>query len=380
MTNGFNFLIYKTPDKDVKVNAVIKDDTIWLTQKSMAELFGCSSDNISLHLKNIFEAGELEKDSVTEKISATAADGKNYPTNFYNLDAIISVGYRVNSIQATHFRIWATKVLKEYIQKGFVLDDERLKQGKDAFGKDYFRELLERVRSIRASERRIYQQITDIFAECSIDYDKDSQITQDFYSSWCEQCIALKNSFSKFYPVVQIEEENDYSTYMTHLRAQVDCLLEHFEYIAFRSQDEKSAINIITDINNLIKLRQQENSDSSFLSRIIYILDYRYINDSTTGIATAKLFIEKLAQIGIFNIIISATSFPMSVSEVMSDKETKTVLPIKEISFFEKIKKESTNSKLNLIYSDYATANPSLILIIKLQESHFRKHPILGIF
>ena len=183
MTNGFNFLIYKTPDKDVKVNAVIKDDTIWLTQKSMAELFGCSSDNISLHLKNIFEAGELEKDSVTEKISATAADGKNYPTNFYNLDAIISVGYRVNSIQATHFRIWATKVLKEYIQKGFVLDDERLKQGKDAFGKDYFRELLERVRSIRASERRIYQQITDIFAECSIDYDKDSQITLDFYAT-----------------------------------------------------------------------------------------------------------------------------------------------------------------------------------------------------
>ena len=183
MTNGFNFLIYKTPDKDVKVNAVIKDDTIWLTQKSMAELFGCSSDNISLHLKNIFEAGELEKDSVTEKISVTAADGKNYPTNFYNLDAIISVGYRVNSIQATHFRIWATKVLKEYIQKGFVLDDERLKQGKDAFGKDYFRELLERVRSIRASERRIYQQITDIFAECSIDYDKDSQITQDFYAT-----------------------------------------------------------------------------------------------------------------------------------------------------------------------------------------------------
>jgi len=183
MTNKFNFLIYKAPDKDVKVNAVIKDDTIWLTQKSMAELFGCSSDNISLHLKNIFEAGELEKDSVTEKISATAADGKNYPTNFYNLDAIISVGYRVNSIQATHFRIWATKVLKEYIQKGFVLDDERLKQGKDAFGKDYFRELLERVRSIRASERRIYQQITDIFAECSIDYDKDSQITQDFYAT-----------------------------------------------------------------------------------------------------------------------------------------------------------------------------------------------------
>lgn len=183
MEKQFEFLIYQAAEENVFVNALIKDETIWLNQKGMAELFGCSTDNISLHLKNIFSEGELDKDSVTEKISATAADGKNYPTNFYNLDAIISVGYRVNSIQATHFRIWATKVLKEYIQKGFVLDDERLKQGKDAFGKDYFRELLERVRSIRASERRIYQQITDIFAECSIDYDKDSQITQDFYAT-----------------------------------------------------------------------------------------------------------------------------------------------------------------------------------------------------
>lgn len=189
MTNEFNFLIYKTPDKDVKVNAVIKDDTIWLTQKSMAELFGVQTPAISKHLKNIFEEGELEEHVVISKMEITTQHGaianktQTSETNFYNLDAIISVGYRVNSIQATHFRIWATKVLKEYIQKGFVLDDERLKQGKDAFGKDYFRELLERVRSIRASERRIYQQITDIFAECSIDYDKDSQITQDFYAT-----------------------------------------------------------------------------------------------------------------------------------------------------------------------------------------------------
>lgn len=141
-----------------------------------------TADNISLHLKNIFNEGELNKESVTEKISATAADGKNYVTQFYNLDAIISVGYRVNSHRATHFRIWATKVLKEYMVKGFVLDDDRLKQGKTAFGKDYFKELLERVRSIRASERRIWQQITDIFAECSIDYDKDAEITQSFYA------------------------------------------------------------------------------------------------------------------------------------------------------------------------------------------------------
>ena len=177
------FLIFMLEGQEDGIQVMYKNETIWATQKAMAQLFDCSTDNIGLHLKNIFASGELVKDSVTEKISATAADGKNYPTNFYNLDAIISVGYRVNSIQATHFRIWATKVLKEYIQKGFVLDDERLKQGKDAFGKDYFRELLERVRSIRASERRIYQQITDIFAECSIDYDKDSQITQDFYAT-----------------------------------------------------------------------------------------------------------------------------------------------------------------------------------------------------
>lgn len=182
MAKEFNFLMYQAADENISVNALIQDETIWLTQKAMAELFGCSSDNISLHLKNIFAEGELDKNSVTEKISATASDGKNYLTQFYNLDAIISVGYRVNSHRATQFRIWATRVLKEYMIKGFVLDDDRLKQGKTAFGKDYFRELLERVRSIRASERRIWQQITDIFAECSIDYDKNSSITHDFYA------------------------------------------------------------------------------------------------------------------------------------------------------------------------------------------------------
>lgn len=178
----FPFLIYAVEDSDITVNVIVKDETIWLSQKGMAELFGCSSDNISLHLKNIFSGGELQKDSVTEKFSATAKDGKSYLTQFYSLDAIISVGYRVNSKRATGFRIWATKVLKEYMIKGFALDDERLKQGKTAFGKDYFKELLERVRSIRASERRIWQQITDIFAECSIDYDKDSPITKMFYA------------------------------------------------------------------------------------------------------------------------------------------------------------------------------------------------------
>lgn len=174
-----NFLIYD----EAQVKAVLKDESIWLSQKGMAELFECSSDNISLHLKNIFESGELDKNSVTEKISVTANDGKNYLTNFYNLDAIISVGYRINSTKATKFRIWATNVLKEFIKKGFVLDDERLKQGQNIFGKDYFTELLERVRSIRASERRIWQKITDIFAECAFDYDKNSELTKSFFTT-----------------------------------------------------------------------------------------------------------------------------------------------------------------------------------------------------
>lgn len=182
MNNELNFLIYNTANEDISIRAVVKDETIWLTQKAMSELFECSNDNISLHLKNIFKDGELDKNSVTEKISATATDGKNYLTQFYNLDAIISVGYRVNSRKATNFRIWATGVLKAYMTKGFAMDDERLKQGKTAFGKDYFRELLERVRSIRASERRIWLQITDIFAECSIDYDRNAEVTNVFYA------------------------------------------------------------------------------------------------------------------------------------------------------------------------------------------------------
>jgi len=182
MEKELKFLLYSTPQENVKIDVVVKDETIWLTQKAMATLFDTSRENITMHLKNVFESAELQEVSVSKKFLLTAADGKNYNTQFYNLDAIISVGYRVNSARATQFRIWATKVLKEYITKGFILDDERLKQGNTIFGKDYFRELLERVRSIRTSERRIWQQITDIFAECSIDYDKNSKTTKDFFA------------------------------------------------------------------------------------------------------------------------------------------------------------------------------------------------------
>lgn len=184
----FEFLLYKAVDEDITVNAIIKDESIWLTQKSMAELFDVDRSVIGKHLKNVFAEGELDENVVCAKIAHTtqhgAIEGKTqtHDVNFYNLDAIISVGYRVNSRRATNFRIWATNVLREYIRKGFVMDDDRLKQGKTAFGQDYFRELLERVRSIRASERRIWQQITDIYAECSIDYDKDAPTTKDFYA------------------------------------------------------------------------------------------------------------------------------------------------------------------------------------------------------
>ena len=182
MSNEIQFLLYNMPDADGKVQVIIKGETLWCTQKAMAQLFGVGIPAISKHLKNIFEEGELVADSVISKMETTAADGKNYTTTYYSLDAIIAVGYRVSSLKATRFRQWATKILNEYIKKGFAMDDERLKQGNAVFGKDYFRELLERIRSIRTSERRIWQQITDIYAECSTDYDKNSPTTRDFYA------------------------------------------------------------------------------------------------------------------------------------------------------------------------------------------------------
>lgn len=186
LARQISYILYSSPEEDVKVMALVKDETIWLTQKAMAELFDVNVPGISKHLKNIYDEGELSE-SATVSILETVQNenGRSVKRNvsFYNLDAIISVGYRVNSAKATKFRIWATGILKEYIKKGFVLDDERLKQGNAVFGKDYFKELLERVRSIRASERRIWQQITDIFAECSIDYDKDSEITKKFFAT-----------------------------------------------------------------------------------------------------------------------------------------------------------------------------------------------------
>ena len=187
MNEEIQFILYSLPEDEGRVQVIIKDETIWATQKAMAQLFGVGIPDISKHLKNKFETGELDKDEVVSKMEITtphgAIEGKTQTneTAFYSLDAIIAVGYRVSSARATRFRQWATKVLKEFIKKGYVLDEERLKQGTTVFGKDYFRELLEKVRSIRASERRIWQQITDIYAECSFDYDRNSPTTREFY-------------------------------------------------------------------------------------------------------------------------------------------------------------------------------------------------------
>ena len=181
IANRGEILLYSDESGKEFISVVFKDEAFWLTQKAMAELFGCTADNISLHLKNIFAESELVREAVIEKFSATAADGKNYLTQHYNLDAIIAVGYRVNSKKATRFRQWATKTLKEYIQKGFVLNDELMKNGRP-FGRDYFDELLERIREIRASERRAYQKIADVFEQCSYDYDKNSDTTKAFYA------------------------------------------------------------------------------------------------------------------------------------------------------------------------------------------------------
>lgn len=180
------FLLYNLPEEEGKVQVVIKDETIWCTQKAMSQLFGVDKSGISRHIANVYREGELPKDTTVAKIATVVNRGirgeVSEEVDFYNLDVIISVGYRVSSARATRFRQWATKILNEYIRKGFVLDDERLKQGTAVFGVDYFRELLERVRSIRASERRIWQQITDIYAECSTDYDKNAPTTRDFYA------------------------------------------------------------------------------------------------------------------------------------------------------------------------------------------------------
>lgn len=282
MDKQMQFLIYNTPEEQVSVDVIVKDETIWVTQRTMAELFGCSSDNISLHLKNIYASNELQENSTTEEFSVVRKEGfRNIKrkVTFYNLDAIISVGYRVNSSKATKFRIWATQVLKEYIQKGFAMDDERLKQGKTVFGKDYFRELLERVRSIRASERRIWQQITDIFAECSIDYDKNSEETRSFYAM-------VQNKFH--YAIVgQTAAEIIYS--------KADRTKEHMGLTTWKNAPEgrvlKSDVAVAKNYLNEKEIRQLERAVTGYFDYIEDLIERENTFDMKEFAASVNEFL-----------------------------------------------------------------------------------------
>lgn len=276
-----NVIVYQAENESVSTNVLFKDETFWMTQKDMAKLFDVNVPAISKHLKNIFESGELDLLAVISKMETTAEDGKIYQTNFYNLDAIIAVGYRVNSKKATQFRIWATRVLREYIIKGFVLDDIMLKNGR-AFGQDYFKELLRRVRSIRASERRIYQQVTDIFAVCAIDYDAQSPITREFFGT-------IQNKFH--YAITG-------QTAAEIIHSHADATKNHMGLTTWESGPEgriyKKDVIIAKNYLSVEEIEQLERTVSSFFDYIERIIERRET-------FTMKAFIESVDKFLDFN-------------------------------------------------------------------------------
>ncbi len=276
-----NIIVYQAENESVSTNVLFKDETFWMTQKDMAKLFDVNVPAISKHLKNIFESGELELSAVISKMETTAEDGKIYQTNFYNLDAIIAVGYRVNSKKATQFRIWATRVLREYIIKGFALDDAMLKNGR-AFGQDYFKELLRRVRSIRASERRIYQQVTDIFAVCAIDYDAQSPITREFFGT-------IQNKFH--YAITG-------QTAAEIIHSHADATKDHMGLTTWESGPEgriyKKDVIVAKNYLSVKEIEQLERMVSSFFDYIERIIERRVT-------FTMKAFIESVDKFLDFN-------------------------------------------------------------------------------
>ena len=276
-----NVIVYQAENESVSTNVLFKDETFWMTQKDMAKLFDVNVPAISKHLKNIFESGELDLLAVVSKMETTAEDGKIYQTNFYNLDAIIAVGYRVNSKKATQFRIWATRVLREYIIKGFALDDVMLKNGR-AFGQDYFKELLRRVRSIRASERRIYQQVTDIFAACAIDYDAQSPITREFFGT-------IQNKFH--YAITG-------QTAAEIIHSHADATKDHMGLTTWESGPEgriyKKDVIVAKNYLSVEEIEQLERTVSSFFDYIERIIERRET-------FTMKAFIESVDKFLDFN-------------------------------------------------------------------------------
>ena len=300
-----DLIIYKNSDGDIIVDAIYKDETLWLSQKGMSKVFECSTDNISLHLKHIFQDNELNKDSVTEKCSLTADDGKKYNTTIYSLDAIIAVGYRVNSKKATNFRIWATKILKEYMIKGVVMDDERLKNPNYIFGEDYFEETLERIRNIRSSERRFYQKITDIYSSCSVDYDKDSEITKEFFKTVQNKlhyAITGNTAAEIIYNRVDSEKEN---MGLTNWKNSPDGPIYKYDVdIAKNYLNEKE----LKDLNRIVTM----------------YLDYAELQAENHNAMTMKDWVEKLNAFLQFNgkeILHNAGKISASVAKELAYKE-----------------------------------------------------------
>ena len=319
-----NVIVYQAENESVSTNVLFKDETFWMTQKDMAKLFDVNIPAISKHLKNIFESGELDLLAVISKMETTAEDGKIYQTNFYNLDAIIAVGYRVNSKKATQFRIWATRVLREYIIKGFALDDVMLKNGR-SFGQDYFKELLRRVRSIRASERRIYQQVTDIFAACAIDYDAQSPITREFFGT-------IQNKFH--YAITG-------QTAAEIIHSHADATKDHMGLTTWESGPEgriyKKDVIVAKNYLSVEQIEQLERTVSSFFDYIERIIERRET-------FTMKAFIESVDKFLDFNeyqILTNKGLISMTQAQKKAVSEYKTFnTQQKVISDFDKFVKE----------------------------------------
>ena len=319
-----NVIVYQAENESVSTNVLFKDETFWMTQKDMAKLFDVNVPAISKHLKNIFESGELVISAVISKMETTAEDGKTYQTNYYNLDAIIAVGYRVNSKKATQFRIWATGVLREYIIKGFALDDVMLKNGR-SFGKDYFKELLRRVRSIRASERRIYQQVTDIFAACAIDYDAQSPITREFFGT-------IQNKFH--YAITG-------QTAAEIIHSHADATKDHMGLTTWESGPEgriyKKDVIVAKNYLSVEEIEQLERMVSSFFDYIERIIERRET-------FTMKAFIESVDKFLDFNeyqILTNKGLISMTQAQKKAVSEYKTFnTQQKVISDFDKFVKE----------------------------------------
>jgi len=354
-----NFLFYASDDGKIKIQVILGDDTVWTTQKGMAEIFETTRENITIHLKNIFESGELTENSVSKEILHTANDGKNYKTKFYNLDTIIAVGYRVNSFRATQFRIWATKILKEYLIKGFALNDERLKQGSKLFGTDYFEELLERIREIRASERRFYQKITDLYAQASIDYDVNSPITTKFYSTvqnklhfaisnhTAAEIITSRASISK--PNMGLTSWKNANTGGKILKTDVSVAKNYLTHEEI--SDLNRIVNMYLDYAELQAKRNKPMKMSDWAERLEAFLkfnEYEILKDSgKISHEVAKKFAE--SQYEKFRVI-QDREFKSDFDKIVDEIKTTNKLPSeiereKELSDFDKNLKKALNYK-----------------------------------